>query len=195
MQPSGPHLQRITRSPRSRPSLHQSAWKCAQQRRSYTRTHARAWTLDGGTRRGGLTHSRQAAARQSHSPCPSTSTRKHASLRSRQGTVEATHRLLASAAATLVRCALLVWCDVRSGTALPRPQRLTQEPIGAAGERLKSGCRAAAERLSVAQKQPPNTHNMLPTMEPPLRGSVEMQWLFLIALSSVLIRCADTLSC
>jgi hypothetical protein len=42
IQPSGPLLQRITRSPRSRPSLHGSASKHVHSHRACTQTHVRA---------------------------------------------------------------------------------------------------------------------------------------------------------
>ena len=52
--PAGPHLQRITRSPRSRPSLHGSASKHVQTRRSCTRMHDRTRRRGGGACRGDL---------------------------------------------------------------------------------------------------------------------------------------------
>ena len=91
-QPPGPHLQRITRSPRSRPSLHGSAWKHAQWRRTCTRILDRARKLGCGTWTGDLGDSGQAAAREPRSSRMSTSRPKDASSRCRQGAVEVVWR-------------------------------------------------------------------------------------------------------
>lgn len=87
-----------------------------------------------------------------------------------------------------------VWCALwaRSSTPAAADPVANRGGWRAAQERLPSGCAQPTNSPQTAH----NTQDMQPTMEPPLRGSVEMQWLFiLIALLSVLIRCADTLSC
>ncbi len=71
IQPSGPQLQRITRSPRSRPSLHGSASKCGQTHRTCTRTHDRARRLGRGTWSVHLGDSSQATAGQPRWCCAS----------------------------------------------------------------------------------------------------------------------------
>jgi hypothetical protein len=100
MQPSGPHLQRITRSSRSRPSLHQSASKCVQWHRTCARTRIRTRKMGCGTCTLGLGDSRQAAAREPRSPRTSSSKSKSAASRSRQGAAEAAGRLVQQ----LLRC-------------------------------------------------------------------------------------------
>ena len=83
IQPSGPQLQRITRSPRSRPSLHGSASDRAHSHRAHTRKHVRTRKLGGGSWRACLGHSSQAAAGQPRSCYTSTSHSKNAAPRRR----------------------------------------------------------------------------------------------------------------
>jgi len=90
--PAGPHLQRITRSPRSRPSLHGSASKHVQSHRSCTRMHNRTTRRGGGACRGDLGNSSQAAARQPRSRRASSSRTKSAASHCWQGRLEPTGR-------------------------------------------------------------------------------------------------------
>jgi hypothetical protein len=89
IQPSGPQLQRITRSPRSRPSLHGSASNHVIGHRACTRTHIRTSKLGCGTWSTHLGDSSQATAGQPRSCCWSYSDLKSATSQCYGGAQEA----------------------------------------------------------------------------------------------------------
>ncbi len=140
--PAVPHLQRITRSPRSRPSLHGSASKHVQTHRSCTRMHDRTRRRGGGTWRGDLGDSRQAAARQPHSRRTSPSTTKSAASRRWQGRLEPTGRpRRVRCAAGVMRAQHLLWCAHRERSSNCRLKSSeTRQPHGVDQNERIFGC-------------------------------------------------------
>ena len=132
---AGPPLQRITRSSRSRPSLHGMASKCVLAH--CTRTRMEDWTgrMGCGTGSAHLGGSNQAAARQPHSCCASISDSKSTTSRCCGGALEAHRRPLLMSARG--RCTANVMCsDHRSWCAHRAPAVSTRgasDPVAKTG--------------------------------------------------------------
>jgi hypothetical protein len=180
MWPAGPYLQRITRSPRSRPSLHQSASNRVHSHRTYTRMRVRTGKLGGGAWRAHLGRSTQATADQQRSHCTCTSDSK-TQRRGASGAERCSLVVPAACATALQASVLHGGCAVRSSACILRAVGETsQTPSLAPHNRQRAAehsnrARQQATRNKHAQHAVRhNVHKMHKGVA--LRGSVEMQW-------------------